>query len=57
VAKVRSKFTGTSLGERTCKSMAKVAYPGIFFGGKGGAQQIPLRTGDRENGDLREVAP
>ena len=27
-----------------------VAYPGIFFRG---VQQIPLRTEDRENGDLR----
>jgi len=31
-------------------------YPGIFFGG-GGLQQIQLRTGDRENGDLGAVAP
>jgi len=31
-----------------------VAYPGIFFGG---VQQIHLRTGDRENGDLGAVAP
>jgi len=33
-----------------------VAYPGILFGG-GGVQQIQLRTGDRENGDLGVVAP
>jgi len=31
-----------------------VAYPGIFFGG---VQQIQLRTEDREDGDLRVVAP
>jgi len=30
-----------------------VAYPGILFG----AQQIQLRTKDRENGDLGAVAP
>ena len=34
---------------------APVAYPGIFFGG--GVQQIQLRTGGRENGDLGAVAP
>ena len=33
-----------------------VAYPGILFG-RGGVQQIPLRTEDRENGDLGAVAP
>ena len=33
-----------------------VAYPGNLFGG-GGVQQIQLRTEDRENGDLRAVAP
>jgi hypothetical protein len=32
----------------------RVAYPGIF---SGGVQQIQLRTEDRENGDLRAVAP
>jgi len=32
-----------------------VAYPGILFGE--GVQQIQLRTGDRENGDLGAVAP
>ena len=32
-----------------------VAYPGILFGG--GVQQIQLRTEDREDGDLRAVAP
>jgi len=32
-----------------------VAYPGILF--RGGVQQILLRTEDRENGDLRVVAP
>ena len=31
--------------------------PGILFGGGGGVQQIQLRTGDRENGDLGAVAP
>ena len=31
-----------------------VAYPGILFGG---VQQIQLRTEDRENGDLGEIAP
>ena len=30
-------------------------YPGILFGG--GAQQIQLKTEDRENGDLGAVAP
>jgi len=35
-----------------------VAYPGILFArGGGGVQQIQLRTEDRENGDLRAVAP
>ena len=34
-----------------------VAYPGIFFGGGGGVQQIQLRTEDREDGDLGAVAP
>jgi len=34
--------------------MLTVAYPGILFGG---AQQIKLRTEDRENGDLGAVAP
>jgi hypothetical protein len=34
---------------------AAVAYPGIFFGGRG--QQIQLRTEGRENGDLGAVAP
>jgi hypothetical protein len=33
-----------------------VAYPGIFSG-EGGVQQIRLRTGDRETGDLGVVAP
>jgi len=33
-----------------------VAYPGILFG-RGGFQQIQLRTEDRENGDLGAVAP
>ena len=36
--------------------MESVAYPGILFGG-GGFHQIQLRTEDRENGDLRAVAP
>jgi hypothetical protein len=31
-----------------------VAYPGILFG-RGGVQQIQLRTEDRENGDLGAV--
>jgi len=31
-----------------------VAYPGILFGG---AQQIQLRTEDRENRDLEAAAP
>jgi hypothetical protein len=31
--------------------------PGIFSGGGGGVQQIQLRTGGRENGDLGAVAP
>jgi hypothetical protein len=38
-----------------CHSHNPVAHPGIFFGG--GAQQIQLRTEDRENGDLGAVAP
>jgi hypothetical protein len=33
-----------------------MAYPAILFGGMG-AQQIELRTVDRENGDLGAVAP
>jgi len=39
-------------------ALEAVAYPGIFFvGGWGGFQKIQLRTEDRENGDLGEVAP
>jgi len=34
-----------------------VAYPGIFFEGGGGVQQIRLRTEDRENWDLGAVTP
>jgi len=34
-----------------------VAYPGFFFWGGGVVQQIQLRTDDRENRDLRKVAP
>jgi hypothetical protein len=34
-----------------------VAYPGIFFRGWGGVQEIQLRTEDRENGVLGAVAP
>jgi len=34
-----------------------VAYPGFFFWGGGGIQQIQLRTEDREDGDLRAVGP
>ena len=34
-----------------------VAYPGMLFRGGVGVQQIQLRTEDRENGDLRAVAP
>jgi len=33
-----------------------VAHPGILFG-EGAAQQIQLRTEDRQNGDLLAVAP
>ena len=35
---------------------AAVAYPEIFFG-RGGVQQIQLRTEDRQDGDLGAVAP
>ena len=35
-----------------------VAYPGILFGWGGGvSHQTELRIEDRENGDLRAVAP
>ena len=34
-----------------------VAYSGILFFGKGGVQQIQLRTEDGENGDLGAAAP
>ena len=34
-----------------------VAYPGFFFWGGGGVQQIQWRTQERENGDLGVVAP
>jgi hypothetical protein len=34
-----------------------VAYPGIFCGGGGVGQHIPLRTEGKENGDLGAVAP
>ena len=37
------------------RQVGTVAYPGIFFG-RGGFQQIQLRTEDRENGDLGAVA-
>jgi hypothetical protein len=40
----------------TYLSLLPVAYPGILFGGVG-VRQIQLRTEDRENGDLRAVAP
>ena len=36
--------------------ISAVAYRG-FFSGRGGIQQIQLRTKDRENGDLGAVAP
>ena len=36
--------------------LCAVAYPGILFG-RGGVQQIQLRTEDRENGDVGAVAP
>ena len=39
-----------------CIHFLAVAYPGIFFRG-GGFQQIPLRTEERDNGDLGAVAP
>jgi len=35
-------------------ALPPVAYPGILFGG---VQKIQLRTEDRENRDLRAVAP
>jgi len=35
---------------------ASVAYPGILFG-RGGVQQIQLRTEDKENEDLGAAAP
>jgi hypothetical protein len=60
-----NKMTTTdATGRRMCEGKA-VAYPGIFSG-RGvppgiffvvGVQQIQLRTEDRENGDLRAVAP
>jgi len=36
------------------KRMESVVYPEILLGG---VQQIQLRAGDRENGDLGAVAP
>ena len=41
---------------QTAVLLSTVAYPGILFG-RGGGQQIQLRTEDRENGDLGAVAP
>ena len=38
-------------------SARAVAYPGILSAGKGGGQQIQLRTDVGENGDLGGVAP
>jgi len=40
-----------------CICCSAVAYPGIVFGGKGRVQQIRMRTGGREKGDMGAVAP
>ena len=40
-----------------CPACNPVVYTGILFGGGRGAQQIPLRTEDRENGDLGALFP
>jgi hypothetical protein len=37
--------------------LSSVTHPGILFGGGGGCQQIQLRTGAKEKGDLGTVAP
>jgi len=53
------RFTGTHKRFHHGKaeiSFWAVADPGILFVG-GGAQQIQLRTEDRQNGDLGAVAP
>jgi hypothetical protein len=39
------------------RGKANSGVPRNFVGGGGGVQQIQLRTEDRENGDLRAVAP
>ena len=38
-------------------TMGSSGVPRNFFGGEGVVQKIQLKTEDRENGDLGEVAP
>jgi hypothetical protein len=52
-----AEFERLEMMPSRCRKVNAVAYPGTFFFGRGGCQQIQLRTEGRENGDLGGVSP